>query len=55
MTSVEALVATKSFAELRGTCRGDLFIIASGPSAQVFPLQRYAHLPMPALNDSICA
>lgn len=46
MTSVEALVASKSFAELRGVCRGDLFIIASGPSAKAFPLPRYAHLPM---------
>lgn len=55
MTSVEALVATKSFAELRGSCSGDLFIIASGPSARAFPLRRYARFQMLALNGSICA
>jgi Kdo-III transferase WaaZ len=47
-------VSAKSFAELRGTRSGALFIIASGPSTKVFPLQRYADYPMLALNGSIC-
>ncbi|MBD9398833.1 lipopolysaccharide core biosynthesis protein [Pseudomonas sp. PDM11] len=42
-----------NLAELRNSCSGDLFIIASGPSAGGFPLQRYSHLPMIAVNGSI--
>jgi len=43
-----------SFASLRGTCSGAVFIVASGPSAQSFPMQRYAGYPMLAMNGSIC-
>lgn len=39
--------------ELRDSCSGDLFIVASGPSARAFPLERYSHLPMIAVNGSI--
>ena len=39
--------------ELRGSRSGDVFIVASGPSAGCFPLKLYAHLPMVALNGSI--
>ncbi|MEO4045485.1 lipopolysaccharide core biosynthesis protein [Pseudomonas sp. CAU 1711] len=54
MTAAEHLLAAKSFAELRGSYSGALFIIASGPSTKAFPLQRYADYPMLALNGSIC-
>lgn len=40
-------------AELRNSQSGDVFIVASGPSASHFPLGRYAHIPMMALNGSI--
>lgn len=42
-----------NLAELRDSCNGDLFIVASGPSAGEFPLKRYSHLPMIAVNGSI--
>jgi len=38
---------------LRNSQRGDVFIVASGPSAREFPLARYAQVPMFALNGSI--
>ena len=41
------------FANVRGSQEGDLFIVASGPSAREFPLARYSHIPMFALNGSI--
>lgn len=43
----------QSFAELRNSCRGAVFIVASGPSAKEFPLQRYANYPMMAVSGSI--
>lgn len=46
-------VSFRNLAELRGAQAGDLFIVASGPSANQFPLQSYAHLPMVAVNGSI--
>lgn len=45
----------RSFADCRGSCRGPVFIIASGPSAHDFPLAQYARYPMMALNGSIRA
>lgn len=54
MTADEQSVIAKSFAELRGTRSGSVFIIASGPSTRSFPLQRYGDYPMLALNGSIC-
>lgn len=41
------------FSALRNSQRGDVFIVASGPSAREFPLARYAHIPMVGLNGSI--
>lgn len=46
-------VSFRNLAELRGTQTGDLFIVASGPSAKQFQLRSYAHLPMVAVNGSI--
>ncbi|VXC14878.1 conserved hypothetical protein [Pseudomonas sp. 8Z] len=46
-------MSVRNLTELRDSCKGDLFIVASGPSAREFPLQRYAHLPMMAVNGSI--
>lgn len=40
-------------AELRGRYRGTVFIVASGPSAADFPIERYASTPMIAVNGSI--
>jgi Kdo-III transferase WaaZ len=48
------IVNMQYWADLRGACKGALFIIASGPSAKNFPLQRYARYPMLAMNGSIC-
>lgn len=49
-----ALPQVRSFADCRGSGRGSLFIMASGPSAGDFPLQRYGAYPMLAMNGSIC-
>lgn len=46
-------VSFRNLAELRGSQAGDLFIVASGPSANQFQLRSYAHLPMVAVNGSI--
>ncbi|HLD65536.1 MAG TPA: lipopolysaccharide core biosynthesis protein [Pseudomonas sp.] len=43
-----------SFAACRNSQHGSLFILASGPSAKDFPLQRYADYPMLAMNGSVC-
>lgn len=40
-------------AELKGRYRGAVFIVASGPSVADFPLERYADIPMIAVNGSI--
>lgn len=40
-------------AALRNSQRGDVFIVASGPSAREFPLAHYSHIPMFGLNGSI--
>lgn len=53
MTVVGHGTPLRSFASLRGSCRGALFIIASGPSVKDFPLLRYAGYPMLAMNGSI--
>lgn len=45
---------TQSFECLRGKYSGAVFIVASGPSVNEFPLQRYAQYPMMAMNGSIC-
>ena len=45
---------TKTFEGLRGKYSGALFIIASGPSVNKFPLQRYSQYPMMSMNGSIC-
>ncbi|WP_241509300.1 lipopolysaccharide core biosynthesis protein [Stutzerimonas zhaodongensis] len=41
------------FAPLRGRSNGALFIIASGPSVNEFPMARYRNVPMIAVNGSI--
>ncbi len=43
----------ESLASLKGTCSGPAFIVASGPSVRDFPIERYAHVPMFAVNGSI--
>ncbi|MFV3306295.1 lipopolysaccharide core biosynthesis protein [Pseudomonas sp. NY15181] len=42
-----------SWEPLHNSCTGCVFIIASGPSAAEFPIQRYADVPMIAMNGSI--
>ena len=46
-------VRLNDFAPLRGRCNGALFIIASGPSVNEFPMARYRNVPMIAVNGSI--
>lgn len=53
MTAPRKRPAGQPFAALRGTRRGAVFIVASGPSVESFPLQRYANYPMLAMNGSI--
>lgn len=42
-----------AFADTRRSCRGPVLIVASGPSAADFPLARYRHIPMMAMNGSL--
>ncbi len=43
------------FESLRGRFSGPVVIIASGPSVKDFPMDRYRHLPMMAVNgSSVC-
>jgi len=44
----------QSFEAYRNTCSGPVFIVASGPSTKSFPLERFGHVPMMAMNGSIC-
>ena len=46
-------IRLNDFAPLRGQCNGALFIIASGPSVNEFPMARYRKVPMIAVNGSI--
>lgn len=41
------------FKNCRGQYSGAVFLIASGPSANEFPIERYRHIPMMAMNGSI--
>lgn len=41
------------FKACRGQYSGSIFLIASGPSANDFPIERYPHVPMMAMNGSI--
>lgn len=43
----------RPFAALRGQFSGAVLIVASGPSAADFPVERYGHVPMIAMNGSI--
>lgn len=43
----------QAFAACRGSCSGAVFVVASGPSAADFPVERYRHIPMIAMNGSI--
>ncbi|MFI8978721.1 lipopolysaccharide core biosynthesis protein [Ectopseudomonas khazarica] len=43
----------KPFEACRGKYSGTLIVLASGPSAADFPLERYRHVPMVAVNGSI--
>ncbi|WP_263143327.1 lipopolysaccharide core biosynthesis protein [Pseudomonas sp. RIT-PI-AD] len=47
------LDSDRHFARMRGSHSGPVVIFASGPSAGAFPLERYRHLPMFAVNGSI--
>jgi KDO transferase-3 len=47
-------VPFESFEAVRNSCSGPVFIVASGPSTKVFPLEQYGQYPMIALNGSIC-
>jgi Kdo-III transferase WaaZ len=46
-------IALHDFAESRGRFSGAVFLVASGPSVLTFPMQRYSHIPMIAMNGSI--
>jgi KDO transferase-3 len=41
------------FADCRNVESGAVFIIASGPSAKSFPLEKFAHVPMITMNGAI--
>src|SRR5690606_33215768 len=43
----------KPFEACRGRHSGTLIAVASGPSAADFPIERYRHVPMIAMNGSI--
>lgn len=45
--------AGRPFEACRGRYSGTLIVLASGPSAADFPLERYRHVPMVAMNGSI--
>lgn len=47
------VIECSRFEALKGSCSGAVFIVASGPTVKDFPLARYAHLPMMAMNGSI--
>lgn len=46
-------IALNDFSECRGRFSGAVFLVASGPSVLTFPMQRYGHIPMIAMNGSI--
>lgn len=46
----KCLFQTESLSVCRSTCKGAAIIIASGPSVKNFPLERYSHIPMFAVN-----
>lgn len=48
-----SVALTESPNALRGAFAGDLLLLASGPTAAEFPLQRYGSLPGVAMNGSI--
>lgn len=50
----DGMLQVQSLTDLRNSCGGAVFIVASGPSAKDFPLQRYAKYPTMAMNASIC-
>ena len=45
--------AGRPFEACRGQYSGTLIVLASGPSAADFPIERYQHVPMVAMNGSI--
>ena len=45
--------AGRPFEACRGQYSGTLIVLASGPSAADFPVERYRHVPMVAMNGSI--
>ncbi|MDC7827057.1 lipopolysaccharide core biosynthesis protein [Pseudomonas sp. BLCC-B13] len=45
--------AGRPFEACRGQYSGTLIVLASGPSAADFPIERYRHVPMVAMNGSI--
>lgn len=51
----DCLFQTPSLAPCRDSQKGPAFIIASGPSVNGFPLERYSHIPMFAVNGSLAA
>jgi len=46
-------VRLQDFAESQGSMNGPVLLLASGPSANNFPLGRYSRLPVVAMNGSI--
>lgn len=46
-------IRLQDFAESQGSMNGPVFLLASGPSANSFPLSRYSPLPVVAMNGSI--
>ena len=48
-----ATLRLQSLDACRGTCKGPVFIVASGPSAKDFPIEEFRHIPMITVNGAI--
>lgn len=51
----KCLFQTESLSACGSTRKGAAIIIASGPSVKNFPIERYSHMPMFAVNGSLAA
>ena len=51
--SAQRVLELQSFETCRNSCHGPVIIVASGPSAASFPLEKYRHIPMIAMNGSL--
>ncbi|MBF6031182.1 lipopolysaccharide biosynthesis protein [Pseudomonas sp. P115] len=53
MKQIPSYLDLHDFDACRKTHTGAVFIIASGPSAKSFPLEKFAHVPMITMNGAI--